>query len=72
MEFDAERIWLSGRTVIATFHAAYTDRTTADRIRIRGILVFELGETGTVERVREWPVSKVVGKDTTGRLHTAD
>ena len=72
VEFDAERIWLSGRTVIASFHAAYTDRTNADRIRVRGIVAFELGETGAVERVREWPVSKVVGKDTTGRLDTAD
>jgi ketosteroid isomerase-like protein len=64
VEFDAERIWVSGATVLASFHAAYTDRTTADRIRIRGFLTFELDE-GRIARAREWPVTKVVGTDST-------
>jgi ketosteroid isomerase-like protein len=65
VEFDAERVWVSGSTVLASWHAAYTDRTNADRVRMRGFLTMELDEQRRVRRVREWPVSKVVGKDST-------
>ena len=65
VEFDAENIWVSGATVLASFHAAYTDRTTADRIRIRGFMTLELDTAGKIVRLREWSVSKVVGKDST-------
>ncbi|MDQ3491791.1 MAG: nuclear transport factor 2 family protein [Chloroflexota bacterium] len=65
VEFDAERIWVSGRTVLASWHAAYTDATNGDRVRMRGFATFELDAGGLIERLREWPVSKVVGRDRT-------
>lgn len=67
VEFDAERIWVSGATVLASFHAAYTDRTNADRIRTRGFMTLELDDARRVARLREWPVSQVVGRDSTFR-----
>ncbi len=65
VEFDAERIWVAGRTVLAAWHAAYTDATNGDRVRLRGFATLELDGAGLVERLREWPVSKVVGQDGT-------
>ena len=65
VEFDAERVWVVGRTVLASWHAAYTDRTNADRIRMRGFMTLELDDARKVTRLREWPLSKVVGKDST-------
>jgi ketosteroid isomerase-like protein len=67
VEFDAERIWISGATVLASFHAAYTDRTNAERTRIRGFMTIELDDAGKVARLREWPVTRVVGIDSTFR-----
>jgi ketosteroid isomerase-like protein len=67
VEFDPERTWLAGETVLASFHAAWTDRATAARTRTRGFLTFELGPDGLVRRLREWSRSKVVGTDSTFR-----
>ncbi|HUR16113.1 MAG TPA: nuclear transport factor 2 family protein [Candidatus Limnocylindrales bacterium] len=67
VEFDAERVWLSGQTVLASWHAAYTRRATAERVRVRGFMTMELGE-GTplrVMRFRQWPQERVVGMDST-------
>ena len=68
VEFDAENIWVVGRTVLSSWHAAYTDPTNGDRVRLRGFITFELDAAGKVTRVREWPVSRVVGKDSTFRV----
>jgi len=67
VEFDAERIWVAARTVLASWHAAYTDRTSGERVRLRGFATFELDEAGLIQRLREWPVSRVVGMDSTFR-----
>lgn len=63
VEFDAERIWLSGTTVLASWHAAYTRATTAERIRVRGFMTMELGDDRRVVRLRQWPAERVVGHD---------
>jgi uncharacterized protein (TIGR02246 family) len=63
IEFDAERVWVSGRTVLASWHAAVTRRATAERIRIRGFSTLELDDDGRVARMRQWPVERVVGVD---------
>ncbi len=65
VEFDAERVYVAGRTVLASWHAAYTDATSGDRVRMRGFATFELDATGLIERLREWPLSRVVGRDST-------
>jgi limonene-1,2-epoxide hydrolase len=71
VEFDAERVWVSGQTVLASFHAAYTRRVDAARVRVRGFMTFELGVAPArgarplVERFREWPIEREVGRDAT-------
>ena len=67
VEFDAERIWVSGATVLVSWHAAYTRRRTAERVRVRGFTTLELDDAGRIWRLRQWPVSRVVGRDDTFR-----
>src|SRR3954471_19881368 len=50
VEFDAERMWAVGRTVLASWHAAFTRRADAQRVRIRGFSTFELDDEGLIER----------------------
>ncbi|MBA3778899.1 MAG: nuclear transport factor 2 family protein [Chloroflexi bacterium] len=65
VEFDAERIWVSGRTVLASWHAAYTRRSNAERVRLRGFMTLELDDAGKISRFREWWHRRVVGTDET-------
>ena len=64
-ELDAERIWVKDRTVLASWHGATTDRRTAERIRHRGFLAFDLDAAGLITRLRGWPAERVVGIDST-------
>ena len=63
VEFDAERIWVSGNTVLASWHGAYTRRATAERVRSRGFMTLELTDDRLVQRFRQWPAERVVGED---------
>jgi hypothetical protein len=65
VEFDAERVWTSNSWVLSNYHAAYTERANADRIRRRGFLAFELDDEKRILRARDWPVSRHVGTDST-------
>jgi ketosteroid isomerase-like protein len=67
-EFDAERTWVSGPTVLASYHAAFTRRADAARVRQRGFMTLELDDSRRVVRFREWPVQSVVGTDSTFKL----
>ena len=68
VEFDAERTWAVGRTVLASWHVAFTQRATAQRVRIRGFSTFELDDAGLIERAKQWAVAKVVGTDSTFKI----
>lgn len=65
VEFDAERIWVVASTVLASYHAAYTERATALRVRRRVFVTFELNDDKRIVRAREWPTSRTVGTDST-------
>jgi len=67
VEFDAERIWVSGATVLASWHAAYTRSATAERVRVRGFMTIEMNESEPrrVQRMKQWPLERVVGTDST-------
>ena len=65
VEFDAEHIWVVGRTVLASWHAALTRRATSERVRIRGFMTLEVDDAGLVWRFREWALQRVVGTDRT-------
>ena len=67
-EFDAERVWVVGDTVLAGYHAAFTDRDTAARTRVRGFMTMELNNERLIQRLRDWPVSSVVGTDFTFKV----
>ena len=71
VEFDAERVWVSGGTVLASWHGAITRRATAERIRERGFLTIELDDAGLATRWRQWTVSRSVGIDTSLRMEPA-
>jgi ketosteroid isomerase-like protein len=71
IEFDAERVWVSGRTVLGSWHVALTRRASAERVRIRGFSTMELDDRGRVTRMREWPVERVVGIDSSYKQRTA-
>ncbi len=64
-EADPERIWLAGDTVLVAFHGAWTARTSAERIRVRGMLSLELGPDGRIQRARAWALSRTVGTNST-------
>jgi hypothetical protein len=67
VEFDAERIWVVERTILSSWHAAFTRRSSSERIRIRGFSTFELAESGLIQRARQWAQARVVGQDSTHR-----
>lgn len=66
-ELDAERSWVVGRTVLAAWHGALTDRAGARRIRLRGFLVLDLDPAGRISRLHAWPLHRDVGVDATFR-----
>jgi ketosteroid isomerase-like protein len=70
VEFDAERTWVTGNTVLASWHGAVTRRATAERIRERGFMTIELDDAGLVSRLRQWTVSRSVGTDASLRAGT--
>lgn len=65
VEFDAERVWVSGNTVLASWHGAHTRRATAERVRVRGFMTLELSDERKIQRFRQWPTERVVGTDST-------
>ena len=65
VEFDAERVWAVGQTVLASWHAAFTRTANAERVRIRGFSTFELDDAGLIQRAKQWAQSRVVGRDAT-------
>ena len=67
VEMDVERFWVQGDVVLASWHGAYTRRDTADRVRLRGFLMLEVGPDGRIVRHREWTHARVVGTDRTFR-----
>jgi len=66
-EFDAERVWASGNTILASWHGAYTRRATAERVRVRGFLTMEIADSAPwrIQRMKLWPTERVVGTDST-------
>lgn len=72
VEFDVERSWASGPTVLASWHGAWTRRETAERIRERGFATFELDEAGLIVLERHWTLERSVGTDGTFQAEPAD
>jgi hypothetical protein len=67
VEFDTERVWISGRTILASWHEAHTRQGSDERIRVRGFSTLELDAEGLVARMRSWPVERIVGRSMEGQ-----
>ena len=65
VDFDAERVWVAGTTVLASWHAAFTRRVSGERVRYRGFMTLELDDAGLIGRFREWSLGRTVGTDRT-------
>ena len=63
VDFDAEGVWVAGHTVLSSWHSAHTLQTSARRIRERGFLTMEINAEGLISRLRQWPVSRMIGTD---------
>jgi ketosteroid isomerase-like protein len=63
VDFDAERVWVSGRTVLACWHAAFTRMETSVRVRERGFSTMELSDEGSILRMRDWSLEREVSSD---------
>lgn len=63
VDFDAEHVWVAGRTVLASWHGAFTCQATAVRVRQRGFSSIEFDDEGLITRMRDWPVLREVGRD---------
>jgi hypothetical protein len=72
IEFDAERVWVSGRTILSAWHEAYTRRSSGERVRVRAFSTFELDDTGLIARLRSWPTERIVALEEPDRSSSAD
>jgi hypothetical protein len=68
VEFDAERVWVSGATILSSFHSAYTLRSNGKRVRQRGFLTMELDDAQQIWRFRQWAAEREVGTDSTFKV----
>jgi len=66
-EFDAERVWVAGMTVLASWHGAVTAQAAGERRRYRGFMTLELDDAGLIGRGRLWSLARSVGRDGTFR-----
>jgi ketosteroid isomerase-like protein len=70
VEFDAERVWVSGTTVLSSWHGAHTRRIDGQRVRSRGFLTLELDSARLIGRLKGWTIDRHVGIDSTFRPET--
>jgi ketosteroid isomerase-like protein len=54
VEFTVEQHWVSGATVLAAWHAAFTRRENGKLVRLAGFLTAEVAPDGRISRFREW------------------
>lgn len=52
-EFEIQRHWVSGATILAEWHASAVDRTGGQRVRSAGFSTFEM-QHGRCARYRQW------------------
>jgi len=54
VEFTIERHWVSGSTVLTSWHASYVGRSNDARVRLAGFLTMDVADDGRIARLREW------------------
>jgi hypothetical protein len=58
VEFDAEQVWVVGRTVLCDWHAGYDTTSSTVRVRERGFLMMDVDDDGLVSRIRLWTITR--------------
>ena len=53
LEFEIQRHWVSGGTILAEWRASFVERTSRDRVRVAGFSTFEMAD-GRCIRYRQW------------------
>jgi ketosteroid isomerase-like protein len=61
VDFTVERHWVSGSTVLAAWHASWTDRGDGRVVRWAGFLTAEVEPGGRIGRFREWALEAPAG-----------
>ena len=61
VEFDAERVWVSGRPCLPAGMPPTRAGQSGERVRVHGFMTLELADDGLIQRLRQWPVERVVG-----------
>jgi ketosteroid isomerase-like protein len=65
VSFTIERHWVSGDTVLASWHLSFVDRQTDARVRRAGFLTAAVGADGRITQSRTWwmeaPVAAAAG-----------
>jgi ketosteroid isomerase-like protein len=54
VEFTVERHWVSGETVLASWHVSFVRRSSGDTARMAGFLTAEVAPDGRIARFRQW------------------
>lgn len=72
VDFDVERIWVSGDAILASWHAAYTRQDNGERRRSHAFMTLELDGEGRIMRLRQWPIERVVGHDSSFKVERGD
>ena len=54
VEFTIERHWVAGDSVLAAWHASWTDRADGRRSREAGFLTADVAKDGRITRLRSW------------------
>jgi SnoaL-like protein len=54
VDLTVERHWVSGSTVLAAWHASWTDRGDGHIVRTAGFLTAEVGADGRIDRLHQW------------------
>ena len=54
LDFTVERHWVSGSTVLAAWHASWTQRTDGGLTRVAGFIAADIASDGRISRFHEW------------------
>lgn len=57
-DMAVERHWVSGDTILASWHASWNRRVDGAKVRQAGFLSAEVGEDGRIARLRQWTVTR--------------
>jgi ketosteroid isomerase-like protein len=56
VEFTVERHWVSGSTILASWHATFVRQASGQVVRLAGFLTAEVGGNDRISRFREWAI----------------